>query len=253
MHINTLSTQLFWIPTKTLNFSNHCFVVKTHEQRSLPASPLNGIKLKLINQWIYRPFLLDPLQVFATLRYSSLHHRLFVVFDCRRLMWITGDCVSLHLNAICIPPNILQISAENLKKSGPDRTRTANRMMKPWRRCPVGAGGFNWGRAELDAAHSRSTSIQEPKAPNYTEYLIDGTLQSGHPLCANGRNPPFHNNPTISRLSSLGAFESDYTGSPLRISGLWWVRCTVTTCACGFIFLPLSPLREWKLTEPVVL
>lgn len=187
---------LFWIPTKTLNFSNHCSVVKTHEQHSLPASPLKAMKLKFVNQRI-TDFFLDPLQIFATLRYSSLHHRLFVVFDCRRLMWIAGDCISLHLNAICIPPNILQISAENLKKSGPDRTRTANRMMKPRHRRSVGAGGFKRGPAEMDAAHCRSTSIQEPKASNYTKYLIDGTLQCGPPLCANGRNPPFHNNPTI--------------------------------------------------------
>lgn len=99
---------LFWIPIKTLNFSNECSVVKTHERDNLPTSPSKTVKLIFINQKREQILVLDSLEIFVVLPYFGLHHCQRVVFDCHGLIWITGDCVSLHLNAIRISPNTLQ-------------------------------------------------------------------------------------------------------------------------------------------------
>lgn len=57
---------LFWIPFKTLNFSNQCSVVKTHERDNWPTSPSKTVKLSFINQkkeqiWILWRYLLCSL------------------------------------------------------------------------------------------------------------------------------------------------------------------------------------------------
>lgn len=82
---------LFWIPTKTLNFSNQCSVVKTHERDNLPTSPSKTVKLSFINQKKNLILVLDSLQIFVVLPYFGLHNCQRVVFDCHGLIWITGD------------------------------------------------------------------------------------------------------------------------------------------------------------------
>lgn len=151
---------LFWISTKTLHFSNHCAVVKTRERHNLPTTSLKTMKSKFIKQRI-TDFLGDSLQIFAMLRYSGLHHRLFVVFDCRRLMWITGDRVWLHLNSFEALFIFYKYRQRYLSQSGPDWTQMANPTKTPQHhaplaQAPLGEPEQRWMQLTADSAADKS-------------------------------------------------------------------------------------------------
>lgn len=160
----------FWISTKTFHFSNHCAIVKTHNQHNLPMLPLKTMKSKFINQRItdiFGKILCRYLPCCVTSAYIIICLLCSIAAGWCESQANVSNFILMHSNPSSYFPNI---ESEIFEPNGQSHENTTAL-------CSVGAGAFR--TAEMDSARSRFSSRQEQKAPNYSKYLIDGPPHKG--------------------------------------------------------------------------